>query len=114
MRGKERSSRECLGAAVHGPFFPEWEFATLFGLERGEVRRILATWPPLDDTDDSVVLAINNSFTNLLGYPAQDKETVWAEFLSANEAEVARIFDKWKGPGARILRSDRDYFDSII
>ena len=39
---KERGVvRECLGATVEGPFFPDWEFQTLFGLERDEVRRIL-------------------------------------------------------------------------
>jgi hypothetical protein len=61
--------RECLRAAVEGSFFPDLEFHTLFGLERGEVRRILSLWPGLDEADESVVIAINNSFNNLLGYP---------------------------------------------
>ena len=107
-------AQECLHAVVDGPFFPEWEFATLFGLERDEVRRILFTWPGLDETDDSVVLAINNSFNNLLGYPGEDKEAKWAEFISADEAEVARIFDKWRGRGTPISRSKRDYFENIM
>jgi hypothetical protein len=28
----------CLRAAIDGPFFPNWECPTLFGLEREEVR----------------------------------------------------------------------------
>ena len=34
---------ECLRAAVNGPFFPDWEFSTLFGLTRDEVRAV-ADW----------------------------------------------------------------------
>ena len=60
--------RRCLQAAVDGPFFPEWEFGTIFGLERDEVRRVLMSWPSLDETDDIVVRAINNSSNNHLGY----------------------------------------------
>ncbi len=33
--------RQCLKAAVESPFFPEWEFGTIFGLERDDVRRVL-------------------------------------------------------------------------
>jgi hypothetical protein len=61
--------RECLRAAVNGPFFPDWEFETLFGLDREEVRRVLLSWPTLNEADETVVPAINNSMNNLLGYP---------------------------------------------
>src|SRR6266567_1234624 len=56
--------RQCLQAAVDGPFFPDWEFGTIFGLERDEVRRVLRSWPEIDETDQNVVTAINNSFNN--------------------------------------------------
>jgi hypothetical protein len=36
---------QALRASVDGPFFPDWEFHILFGLERSEVRAIAATWP---------------------------------------------------------------------
>jgi hypothetical protein len=36
---------EALRAAADGPFFPDWEFSTLFGLKREEVRRIANEWP---------------------------------------------------------------------
>lgn len=54
--------RECLRAAVDGSLFPDWEFQTLFGLERREVRRILSLWPELDETDESVVIADQRVF----------------------------------------------------
>jgi len=59
---------ECLRAAVAGPFFPDWEFHTLFGLHRHEVAQIVAAIPDIDDSDEQVSLAINNSIANLLGY----------------------------------------------
>ena len=58
---------EALRAAADGPFFPEWEFHTLFGLARSEVRAVAHAWPNVDLTDAKVVLAVNNSFNNLAG-----------------------------------------------
>src|SRR5262249_52003876 len=88
--------RDCLRAAVEGPFFPDGEFSTLFGLSRTEVREVLESWPNLDEANESVVLAINNSLNNLLGYPhgLQDK---WSEFIPVTEQELSRIYAKWKG-----------------
>jgi hypothetical protein len=34
-------SREALTASLAGPFFEDWEFQTLFGLERDDVQAIL-------------------------------------------------------------------------
>ena len=93
--------RECLRAAVEGPFFPEWEFHTIFGLERDEVRQVLHSWPNVDEADESVVRAINNSFNNLLGYPSRNKQVLWPKFVSVSGIELARIFDKWKGRAPR-------------
>ena len=58
--------RECLRATVEGPFFPDWEFEIIFGLKRDDVRQVLQSWPALNEADESVVRAINNSFNNLL------------------------------------------------
>ena len=70
LEARERELvRRCLQAAVEGPFFPDWEFHALFGLERNEVKEVLESWPKLDDSTEIVQLAINNSFANLLGYP---------------------------------------------
>ena len=87
--------RQCLRAAVEGPFFPESEFQTLFGLDRSEVRTVLAAWPDLDESNDSVRLAINNSFVNLLGYP-HGGESQWSQFISVSGDDVLRIFSVWR------------------
>jgi hypothetical protein len=106
--------RECLRATVDGPFYPDWEFETLFGLTRDEVRRILMAWPFVDDSDRSVSLAINNSFNNLLGYPAENMEEHWPKFISVGGPELARIFEKWKGRASRSGSSARSYFDDMM
>lgn len=106
--------RRCLQAAVDGPFFPEWEFGTIFGLRRDEVRRVLVSWPSLDESDEIVVRAINNSFNNLLGYPATNKQEIWPMFIPVSAVELARVFDKWKGRTPRDSYKAKDYFDDAM
>jgi hypothetical protein len=97
LNEKEREVvRECLQAAVEGPFFPDWEFHTLFGLEREEVKTVLKSWPKLNEADETVQLAINNSLNNLLGYPHGCEEE-WPQFISVSGSEVARILNKLSG-----------------
>jgi hypothetical protein len=59
---------QCLRAAVDGPFFPDWEFQTLFGFERDEIRQIAERWPDWDDADAQSD-AVENTLNHLLGYP---------------------------------------------
>ncbi len=87
-------------------------FRTGVGLERDEVRKALQSWPELNEADDTVAIAINNSFNNLLGYPVPTKKELWPRFLPAKRSEVARIFDKWKGR-PRDCFKPRDYFDDL-
>ena len=112
---KEREVvRECLRAAVEGPFFPECEFETIFGLARDEVERVLLSWPKVDEADESVVLAINNSLNNLLGYPSPNKQELWSQFISIGPIGLARIFDKWKGRPPGESYKARDHFDDAM
>ncbi len=71
--------KACLRAVVDGPFFPGWEFHTLFGLEREEVRQVLASWPEGADADTQFI-AVNNALGQLLGYP-HGREDVWDDFI---------------------------------
>ncbi|QTE31094.1 hypothetical protein [Pengzhenrongella sicca] len=76
----------CLRAAVEGPFFPDWEFHTLFGLDRDEVRAVLTSWPSCENPEDQFS-AVNNAMNNLLGYP-HGRDDVWPEFIPASRTEV--------------------------
>ena len=72
------------------------------------------SWPSLDETDEIVVRAINNSFNNLLGYPAKNKREIWPKFIPVSGVELARIFDKWKRRAPRDSYKARDYFDDAM
>lgn len=92
---EKRVLREALRAAAEGPFFPDWEFRTLFGLDRSTVATIAQAWPNIDESSDEVVLAINNSLVNLVGYPHGEKDQ-WSKYISVSREEVLRILEKWK------------------
>jgi len=97
---------ECLTVSVNGPFFPDEEFSTLFGLTRGEVREVVERWPVDDQSDEKAVLAINNVINNLLGYPHGQGEA-WSDYICVSRDEVKAIFLKWRKPPAD------GYFDAM-
>ena len=90
--------RDCLRAAVEGPFFPDWEFHTLFGLTREEVRWVLETWPETGAADVQDT-AVRNSLNHLLGYPHNDWEA-WRRFISVDPPDVAGVLSRWRGDEA--------------
>ena len=110
---ERRVVHECLRAAVKGPFFPMWEFHTLFGLEHQEVADIALGPLPLDDTREDVKIAINNALNMLTEYPHKCGEKIWRHFIHVPPDEVRRILKKWKGtPTCRPF--GRDFFDEMM
>jgi hypothetical protein len=89
----------CLNAAAKGPFFDEWEFESLFGMTRSHLREVAGAWPEVDDTEEIVRLAINNSFTNLLGYPHRMDDNL-LEWVGATREEINHVFEKWRSGSA--------------
>jgi hypothetical protein len=102
--------RQCLAATVAGPFFPDWEFHILFGLERDEVAELLDRWPDPANPEDQD-LAVNNALSWLLGYP-HGQEQAWSEFISAPPSEVAAVLTRWRGDDAWDA-SPRGSFDRL-
>lgn len=86
---------QCMVAALKGPFFPEWEFHTLFGIDRNTLAKIVEVWPQVDEAEEDVILAINNSMGNLVGYP-HGKEDEWGRYVSVSPEEVLSIFQRLK------------------
>jgi hypothetical protein len=84
---------ECLNADAHGPFFPDWEFSTLFGIERDACARIAAAWPDVDLADGDVQLAVNNSLVHFAGYPIDDEEQ-WSRYLSVSRDQIEAMFPR--------------------
>jgi len=92
--------RRCVRAAASGPFFPDWEFHILFGLERHELSTLLSRWRELDDSQDLVKQAIGNSLNNLLGYPHGNPQA-FHEWIGEPWSEVNRISNKWRQASGR-------------
>jgi hypothetical protein len=84
---------QVLRAAADGPFFPDWEFHTLFGLERSEVRAIADAWPEPTASSEEVDRAVDNSLNNLLGY-AHKKDSVWSEWISVDRHQLEELFHR--------------------
>jgi len=87
--------KESLIAAARGPFFPDWEFSTLFGLERVEVEAIADSLTPESALVGDVARAINGSMGNLLGYP-HGQDAAWSQWLSITEPELHSVFQRWR------------------
>jgi hypothetical protein len=81
--------KSALRATIEGPFFPDWEFETLFGCDRSEVRGVLGNWPDGIGTDptDGVVYG---ALRQLVGYP-HDKWEAWALYSDASEGELKTV-----------------------
>jgi hypothetical protein len=101
---------ECLLAAADGPFFPDWEFHILFGLERDEVREVARAWPTTDDPERQRN-AVNGSLNMLLGYP-HARWDAWTNFISVPPDEVARVYARWRGED-RLDESSEGFFDRL-
>jgi hypothetical protein len=98
---------QALRAAADGPFFPEWEFHTLFGLMRSEIRAIADAWPNVDLTRADVVLAVNNSLNNLLGYP-HGQDSAWSQWISGDRFKLGELFGRLRSS------SNERYFERLL
>lgn len=101
--------RAALDAAVDGPFFPDWEFRTLMGVERNVMRQVLDEWPTVTDAELGD-LAVNNALLNLLSYP-HDEWQAWRRFSDATQEELAATFRRWREDHGK-SRPTR-YFDDL-
>lgn len=60
--------RRAMFAAADGSFFPDWEFETLMGGSREEVRRVAREWQQEEGESKRRDIAVN-VLNNFLGYP---------------------------------------------
>jgi hypothetical protein len=85
--------KDCLKAAVDGPFFPEWEFQTLIGVDRDTVRSVYRAWPEKTVSSEDYGCAIIGSMNNLVGYP-HGYDAEWGKYISASPDEVSELIVK--------------------
>ena len=88
---------ECLCAAAYGPFFPDGEFDSIFGLSRAQVALVADEWPVVVENAEFAIAAVGNSLNNLIGYPIKaEKLQFWDEFISVDRQDLRKIFQNWK------------------
>ena len=90
-----RVIKECLQVAAHGPFFPDWEVETLFGLTRAEMAAIAADWPAVDAGTREVRRAVIGALGHLTGYPHGEEEA-WGRYISVSPSEVEDLLRRWR------------------
>ena len=87
--------RRSLVAAAEGPYFPDWEFQTLFGVTRAEVSDVVRAWQCLDESHDVFRRAINNALVHLIHYPHGQTLQLERE-LGVTTAQLEKVFAKWR------------------
>jgi hypothetical protein len=87
--------KESLIAAARGPFFPDQEFATLFGQTREEAVYIADSFSAATPLSGQVACALNNAMNNLLGYP-HGQDAAWPQWLSVTPEELQAVFMRWR------------------
>ena len=96
--GTLKVAKECLRAAVEGPFFPDWEFHTLMGVSRAEARMVLDTWPVRTVEPEAFRCAILSSLGHLVCYPHGEEEA-WGRYISVEPEEVLRAAERLRMAG---------------
>ncbi len=74
----------------------DFEFQTVMGIEIEEFIEIFNSWPKINENDEKVFIAINNSMNNLLGYP-HGRYHIWEEFIDVPIDQIAEVLKKWRG-----------------
>ncbi len=79
----------CLFEAVDGPYFPDWEFATLVGAHKSEIRVIASDWSSGQPISGEALQLIGSVLNNLIGYPHDHT----ADLERATGATVGNVED---------------------
>lgn len=84
----------CLRVVADGKLIKhDDEFQTMFGIELEEFLTVAAAWPEVNDADETVFLAINNSMGHLLGLIPK---SILRKKLQYQPAIIEAVFSKWK------------------
>ena len=97
--------KKCLFEAVHGTYFPDWEFRTLMGIDRNQVRDILASWPE-NCSNEEVRIDVKSVIGSLLFYPHRQRDHL-VEQLAISEKALVELLTRLKTPGYR------DWFEQV-
>ncbi|MDX1429185.1 MAG: hypothetical protein R3282_02805 [Rhodothermales bacterium] len=81
--------QRCMIATADGPFFPDWEFETLFGVTREKLRQAAIAWPSAE-----TVCAARVTLNQLTGYP-HGLESVLQQDVGATPDDLVRLLNRF-------------------
>jgi hypothetical protein len=84
--------RRALLAAADGPFFPDWEFETLFGVSRDQVRETARAIQTGLSSNEMQFRSVNQSLFMLTSYPIEQTQCLTDYQL--DRPELARLLKK--------------------
>jgi hypothetical protein len=99
---------QCLKACIGEVFFPDWEFHTLTGYEKDEVKHLIVNWPKANFEDLDTRNLVLNVLNNLLGYPHKVSNRQWETHITASPEEIDKLWGKISG------ESTGSYFERLI
>jgi len=85
--------KHSLRATVEGSFFPDWEFETLIGVDRGTVKNVQEVFPLRTVGPEEFVCAVFGSMRNLLGYP-HGKDEELTTFVPEGASAIRSTLDR--------------------
>lgn len=89
---------QVLIATADGPFFPDREFATLFGRTKAEYRAAVGTLQAGAALNEEQHFLLHGALNNLLGYP-HNQEASWSHWLSMPPEALDPLFVTLKATG---------------
>lgn len=85
----------ALMASVDSSIFPEWEFASLIGRTRDDVRAVATRWPLSEGSATAEDMLIRNVLLNLAGYPHENPEQV-ERLVGASTGRLMEVLSRWQ------------------
>ena len=90
--------RHALQASAEGGFFPDWEFSTLFGVDRDIVRKVYQAWPQRSVSPEEFGCAVTGSLNQLMGYP-HGMEAELLYYVPDGRVALQRALDRLRSFG---------------
>ena len=93
---EKRTVLQCMQAIADGPHIDDWEFQTRLGINRSTLKRVILTWPDIDDSavNSDEFLAINNCLNEVCN-GVKISTTEWPKWFEQSVEEIRRTYEKW-------------------
>lgn len=87
---------QCMTAILEGSFIDSFELQTRLGVDKEELKSVVAAYPQLDDTDEDSAtnLAINNCM-NEVCHGVDITPDKWIKWFNVSRENVKEVYIKW-------------------